>query len=87
MRCLLEHGARVNSEISAGSALLLAASGGHTGILQKLLENGSRFDEPSIYQSTELYAASSRGYIDVIAELPNSGADVNRQSSCFGSVY
>jgi ankyrin repeat protein len=69
-----------------GSALIGAARGGHTDVVQMLLENGAIVSthEPT-HQSTALFAAAACGDSEVVNMLLGMGADPNAEGGEYES--
>jgi len=74
---LLEHRANVNEPGERSqSALLLAASHGHTELVRLLLECSAHVDARSDSRTTPLLAAADEGHAQVVALLIAARADV-----------
>ncbi len=75
---LLARGANANATNSDGwSALMVAASKGHSGIVSLLLEKGARVNEKNPKGQTPVMFASHWGHAGVVKLLIDGGADVN----------
>ena len=71
-------GRSINEIFSDGStALIVAAKGGHTAIVDFLAENRAHLDFRDRNQSTALVWAAERGHAETVAALLKAGADAN----------
>ena len=66
------------------TALMLAAQGGHTNIVQYLLDEGADVNKLDAYGSSALMYASSHGHTETVRLLLSYGADVNKQMTTDG---
>ena len=71
-------GRSINEIFSDGStALIVAAKGGHTAIVDFLAENRAHLDFRDRNQSTALVWAAERGHAETVVALLKAGADAN----------
>jgi hypothetical protein len=59
------------------TAIILAASEGHRGIVTQLLEGGADIEARNYVGNTALLLATSHGHCDVVAHLLGNGANVS----------
>jgi ankyrin repeat protein len=77
VRCLLEHGAKVeSSNRTLDRAVHVAAFRGQPGLLRLLLERGARIDYGDMWQSTPLHYAALLGRLELVQMLLQAGADL-----------
>ena len=79
VRLLIQSGADISikeSELQV-TALMVAATRGHTSIVQYLLDEGAPVNIQDVDGSTSLTIASELGHSEVVRVLINYGADVN----------
>lgn len=76
---LLEEDVEVNGAERYGyTALIWAADGGYTDIVNLLLGHGASVDLATVRDYTALIFAASKGHVEVVKTLLLHGADVNR---------
>ncbi|KAK1499028.1 hypothetical protein CCUS01_02649 [Colletotrichum cuscutae] len=85
VKLLLDYGADVNASTTEGTALLLAATGGHDNIARLLLGAGAQVDLCSLDDRSPLAEASMRGHTKVVRLLLDNHAVVDKQTR-FGSA-
>ncbi|KAF2724626.1 hypothetical protein K431DRAFT_190531, partial [Polychaeton citri CBS 116435] len=69
-----------------GNALYAASVGGHTEIVQQLLDKGANANAQGGYYGNALQAASAKGHTEVVQQLLDKGANVNAQSGLHGNA-
>ena len=67
-------------DIHGRTALIAASTGGHTGIVAMLLENGADVNAEDKDGWTALMFASQNGHTEIVALLLNVGADVDAKN-------
>lgn len=78
VRCLVRHGAIVNTRNKKGkSPLLVAASNGHADVVKYLLSYGAFIDGNDEDGKTPLFIAAHNGYMDIVECLIQCGANNN----------
>jgi hypothetical protein len=70
VQVLFDAGAQIS-----GSELGIAASRGHTSIVEMLLENGA--DVHAMASKDSMYAAARKGFLDIVRVLLDAGMDPN----------
>ncbi len=69
---------------SINFALIQASSGGHSDIVNLLLETGANVHVPSsMHKETALVIASREGYTEIVRILIEAGTDVDSQNSLY----
>ena len=74
------------SGVLYGNTLHAASAGGHTEIIQILLEKGTEVNVKDGFYGTALMAASYRGHIEIVQILLEKGAEVNAESGRYGTA-
>ncbi|XP_062578123.1 uncharacterized protein LOC134240021 [Saccostrea cucullata] len=67
-------------------ALHSAASSGHLGIVEYLVEHSANVNLCDIYGHTPLFHASISGHLEILKFLLQNGADINIGASCLSSA-
>lgn len=82
MQDLLEAGAQINKPNSnSNTALIIAASYGHSHIIKELLAKGAHIDMENSQGETALMYAAKFRYSEAIKELIAHGAQINKEDS------
>jgi len=78
----LKNGADINVSDQKGvTALIYAATEGHTNIVQLLLENGAKVNAANENGNTALMQAAHNGHTNIVQLLLEKGANVNAQEN------
>jgi len=82
-RTLLAEGAAANARDKRAphsTLLLLAATSGHVGVVEALLEHGAPHATTDDWDQFPMYVAAGMGHVVVLRALIDAGADVNQQT-------
>ena len=72
--------------VSHGNTLHAASAGGHTEIVQILLEKGAEVNVKGGHYGTALIAASRQGHIEIVQILLEKGAEINIKGGHYGTA-
>ncbi|KAJ7285924.1 ankyrin repeat-containing domain protein [Mycena rebaudengoi] len=78
--------ALLENDVAMGSALHLAAFGGHVTVVHLLLEKGTNIDLHDAEHATALHVASRKGHVEIVRLLLERGAGVNIYDSQDGTA-
>jgi hypothetical protein len=69
-----------------GNALQVASAGGHSAVVELLLDRGADVNAQGGYYGNALQAASAGGHLALVELLLGKGADINAQGGCYGNA-
>lgn len=81
VKVLLLNNASVDDVGADGSPLYIAASNGHTVIVELLLSKGADANKPAAHGFTPLYIASQKDHFEIVKLLIEAGADKEKASN------
>ena len=86
-RTLLAEGATANARLRAphSTLLLLAATSGHAGVVEALLEHGALHATTDRWTQFPMYVAAGEGHVAVLRALIDADADVNQQTNALST--
>ncbi|XP_022091038.1 ankyrin repeat and KH domain-containing protein mask-like isoform X2 [Acanthaster planci] len=84
VKLLIDYGADVNAQSSAGNTpLMYACSGGHEDAVKVLLDHGANIEDHNENGHTPLMEAASSGHVGIAKVLLERGAGINTHSNEF----
>lgn len=84
VKLLLQHGANVNAQSSAGNTALHRSSGsGYDDVVELLIQHNADLEHQNENGHTPLMDAASNGHVKVAKLLLDAGAGINTHSSEF----